>query len=203
MSCAASPRRRCCHGWAPRVSTCALLAGGEGESGGGGGLRPAARGGERGRGVQARGVVRVRRGASVGEGQRVFVKRRDVACAAESGHLAVLRWAREHGCHWDSDTRGLAAKGGHLEVLLWAVGTGCHWMEDDVFSHRWGRAHGGFAVGAYAQVPLGQRLVWTRRKGWTPAGAEEGAGARLPAEREQLCPSHRSTRARGGAWRSG
>jgi len=37
--------------------------------------------------------------------------------AAEGGHLAVLRRAREQSCPWDERTCQLAAEGGHLEVL--------------------------------------------------------------------------------------
>merc|ERR1719146_650616 len=37
--------------------------------------------------------------------------------AAEGGHLAVLRWARAHGCPWDELTCAYAAEFGHLEVL--------------------------------------------------------------------------------------
>ena len=39
--------------------------------------------------------------------------------AAERGHLEVLRWAREHGCPWESDSCIQAARVGHLEVLQW------------------------------------------------------------------------------------
>jgi len=50
------------------------------------------------------------------------------AWAANSGHLAVLRWAREHGgCAWDARTCGGAAAGGHLAVLQWARAHGCPW----------------------------------------------------------------------------
>ena len=46
-------------------------------------------------------------------------------CAAEGGHLKVLRWARENGCPWDESTCYSAAEGGHLEVLKWARENGC------------------------------------------------------------------------------
>ena len=49
------------------------------------------------------------------------------AYAAEGGQLAVLQWAREHGCPWDEATCAMAAKGGHLAVLQWARANGCHW----------------------------------------------------------------------------
>ena len=42
------------------------------------------------------------------------------AVIARGGHLEVLRWAREHGCKWDTATCSDAAWGGHLEVLRWA-----------------------------------------------------------------------------------
>jgi hypothetical protein len=29
---------------------------------------------------------------------------RKCTCAAEGGHLEVLKWAREHGCLWHEDT---------------------------------------------------------------------------------------------------
>ena len=44
--------------------------------------------------------------------------------------MAVLQWAREHGCRWDEDTCYCAARGGHLEVLIWAVEHGCPWVEE-------------------------------------------------------------------------
>jgi hypothetical protein len=47
--------------------------------------------------------------------------------AAKGGHLELLKWAREKGCPWDSDTCAYAAKGGHLEVLKWARQNGCPW----------------------------------------------------------------------------
>jgi len=49
------------------------------------------------------------------------------ALAAEGGHLDVLRWARENGCSWDADTCAHAAHGNHLDVLKWARENGCPW----------------------------------------------------------------------------
>ena len=80
-------------------------AGGERESGGRGVLRPAARGGERGGAnpTQAQGVVRVRRAAGLGEGERLSVGR-EVVCArrfwrapgsADMGAGARLRLGRD------------------------------------------------------------------------------------------------------------
>jgi hypothetical protein len=49
------------------------------------------------------------------------------AWAAVGGHLDVLKWAREHGCPWDEQTCSAAAGGGHLEVLQWAREHDCPW----------------------------------------------------------------------------
>jgi hypothetical protein len=43
------------------------------------------------------------------------------ACAAEYGHLEVLKWAIENGCTWDDELYYSAAENGHLEVLKWAI----------------------------------------------------------------------------------
>eukprot|EP00951_Prasinocladus_malaysianus_P022515 scaffold188889_cov44-Prasinocladus_malaysianus.AAC.1 len=51
------------------------------------------------------------------------------SAAAESGHLEVLKWARENGCPWNEHTCAYAAWGGHLEVLQWARENGCPWGE--------------------------------------------------------------------------
>jgi phosphoserine aminotransferase len=45
--------------------------------------------------------------------------------AAENGNLEVLKWARENGCEWESNTCSCAAWNGHLEVLKWAKNNGC------------------------------------------------------------------------------
>ena len=54
---------------------------------------------------------------------------REILCyeIASEGHLEVLKWAREIGCKWNSDTCSFAAKNGHLEVLKWARENGCKW----------------------------------------------------------------------------
>jgi hypothetical protein len=45
-----------------------------------------------------------------------------------SGHLAVLEWARAHGCPWDEErTVSAAAGGGHAAVLAWAWESGASW----------------------------------------------------------------------------
>jgi hypothetical protein len=49
--------------------------------------------------------------------------------AAESGHLEVLKWAREHDCEWDAATCSGAAMTGELEVLQWARHR-CPWDEE-------------------------------------------------------------------------
>jgi hypothetical protein len=56
------------------------------------------------------------------------------AAAAEGGHLAVLVWAREHGCPWREDLEdpnldccALATRGGHLDVLMWLREQECPW----------------------------------------------------------------------------
>ena len=46
-----------------------------------------------------------------------------------NGHLAVLKWARANGCHWDEDTCAFAASNGHLTVLQWMRANGCPWNE--------------------------------------------------------------------------
>ena len=43
--------------------------------------------------------------------------------------VALLRWARENGCPWDTRTCATAAAGGQLEVLQWARENGCPWDE--------------------------------------------------------------------------
>ena len=45
------------------------------------------------------------------------------SCAASGGHLAVLQWARAHGCEFHEEyTRSLAAEGGHAEMLTEVAG---------------------------------------------------------------------------------
>lgn len=39
------------------------------------------------------------------------------ACA-KGVHLAILKWASEHGCPWGADVAMLAAAGAHLEEVL-------------------------------------------------------------------------------------
>ena len=49
--------------------------------------------------------------------------------AAEGGHLAVLRWARQHDCPWNEGTCSGAAGGGQLAILRWAREHNCRWGE--------------------------------------------------------------------------
>jgi len=41
--------------------------------------------------------------------------------AVESGHLDVLKWAREHGCPWTAATRDAAAIRGYSDDLPLSV----------------------------------------------------------------------------------
>ncbi len=61
------------------------------------------------------------------EGRDSKNEKKELRClkAAGGGHLAVLQWAREHGCPWDEDTCRMAAAGGHIEMLQWARENGC------------------------------------------------------------------------------
>jgi len=70
---------------------------------------------------------------------------------AYAGHLAVLQWARQNGCEWDSWTCGYAAKNGHLEMLQWARQNGCDW---DSFTCSWAAINGHLRV-----------LQWARQNG--------------------------------------
>jgi hypothetical protein len=47
--------------------------------------------------------------------------------AAKSGHLDILKWARENGCPWNEWTCFYAVENDHLEVLKWARENGCRW----------------------------------------------------------------------------
>jgi hypothetical protein len=56
--------------------------------------------------------------------------------AALGGYLELLKWARENGCFWDSNTCAHAAKGGHLEFLKWVRVNGCPWNSYIVLSNK-------------------------------------------------------------------
>ncbi len=46
---------------------------------------------------------------------------------ASQGALTCLKWARNHGCVWNSDTCASAACGGHLDLLKSIRLEGCNW----------------------------------------------------------------------------
>ena len=54
-------------------------------------------------------------------------------CAAASGSLFRLAWAREHGCPWDKNVCAQAAYYGHLELLQWARQRGCPWSQHALY----------------------------------------------------------------------
>jgi len=39
--------------------------------------------------------------------------------AAHNGHFEILKWAREQGCEWNSNVCSYAALNGHIEILKW------------------------------------------------------------------------------------
>ena len=47
------------------------------------------------------------------------------ACAR--GYVSTLKWARQNGCYWNSNTCKIAAENGHLNCLQWARQNGCAW----------------------------------------------------------------------------
>ena len=51
------------------------------------------------------------------------------ALAAGYGRLDMLKWARENGCPWSELARDMAYEGGHLHVLRWAQENGCPWSK--------------------------------------------------------------------------
>ena len=57
-------------------------------------------------------------GAAVGSEAPLPLDQADESSAAAGGHLAVLQWAREHGCPWGAGTCEQAAGGGHMAVYL-------------------------------------------------------------------------------------
>jgi len=62
----------------------------------------------------------------------------------------VLKWARMHGCPWDSDTCTNTAASGRLAVLQWAREHGCEWDKFTCEFRRSARTTGGVEVGAGA-----------------------------------------------------
>ena len=101
--------------------------------------------------------------------------------AAAGGHLAVLQWAREKGCHWGVETCTAAADNGHLAVLRWARHHGCPWD----WTMCTAAARGGhLAVLQYArQKP---RCLWGSRA--CSAAAEHGSLSILKWLRQHGCP---------------
>jgi hypothetical protein len=99
--------------------------------------------------------------------------------AARGGHLGVLQWARQHGCPWDAYTCRMAASGGHLGVLQWARQHGCPWT---IYIGSWAAAGGHLDV-----------LQWTRQQGcpWEDACSWAASGGHLHViqwARQHGCP---------------
>ena len=46
--------------------------------------------------------------------------------AAYNGHLHMLQWVRKHGCPWNWRTYASISMGGHLDVLKWVRRRGIH-----------------------------------------------------------------------------
>jgi hypothetical protein len=46
---------------------------------------------------------------------------------ASRGFLNLLKWSKDNGCPWDTDTYFRAVENGHLNVLQWAKKNGCPW----------------------------------------------------------------------------
>jgi hypothetical protein len=71
------------------------------------------------------------------------------ACAAENGHLEILKWVRNslvtfgNACLWNSNVYYYAASNGQLDVLKWAryslvtFGNGCDWDSDTYSNARY------------------------------------------------------------------
>ena len=52
--------------------------------------------------------------------------------ACKRGYIHTLKWAREHGCYWNSNILyAAAAENGHLDCLIWAREHGCDWSKID------------------------------------------------------------------------
>ncbi len=49
--------------------------------------------------------------------------------AAMAGHREMLQWAVDNGCPWDEEACASAARGGNLEVLQWLRESGCPWND--------------------------------------------------------------------------
>ncbi len=75
--------------------------------------------------------------------------------AAQSGHLAVLQWLRDHGAAWDKRTCAYAALGGHLTILQWLRANGASWEEDTC---AYAAEGGHLAVLQWSRLLAGERL---------------------------------------------
>ena len=83
------------------------------------------------------------------------------------GSVALLGWAKEHGCPWTE----------HTLALPWDCSCDSPWDSP------WNATISAFAaygVGAAARLPLEQEQLCRRRSRRARRRAEVGAGARLP-----------------------
>lgn len=87
------------------------------------------------------------------------------ASAAAGGHLELLAFARDGGCHWDGRTCEEAAAAGHFALLRWAVASGCPMDE---------RTCEAAARGGHLAI-----LKWARSQGcpWSARTCENAAKA--------------------------
>ncbi len=47
--------------------------------------------------------------------------------AAKKGNLENMKWFKENGCPWDSNTFSIAAENGNLENMKWLKENECPW----------------------------------------------------------------------------
>ena len=109
------------------------------------------------------------------------------------GHLAVLKWARDHDCPWNAGTCTAAARFGHLDMLKWAREHHCPWNAETCAS---AAQHGNMEVLQWARA---HHCPWDA---WTCAhAARRGDLDMLQWARERGCPWDAHTcalAARGG-----
>ena len=119
-----------------------------------------------------------------------------LSLTAEGGRLEVMRWAREHACPWDESTCAIAAAFGRLDVLKWARQQHCPWDATTC----------AFAA-MYGQLEV---LKWARQHGcpWDERtcrrAALRGQLEVLKWARQHHCPWTEKTCAaplRPGSWR--